>query len=177
MGTSGGVDTSGLSLISDQTLGADTASISFSSIPATYKHLLLLVQARSDAVATHTGLSMQFNGDTGANYDQQYLQSDNTTNTGARVTAQTALRAGIISAANAAANAASANRIDIPNYAGTTFLKHFVAQSSDSIATATPLLEMESGYWRSTAAITSILLFPASGNFKTGSRATLFGLV
>jgi uncharacterized protein YukE len=166
----------GAALIADTVLAADAASIDFANIPQTFRHLQLLVQARGDTAAAAAGLQTQFNGDTAANYDDQYVQSAAAVATAARAAAQTSMRAGVISANTSVANAASANRIDLPNYAGTTFFKHVLGQSGDSAGAGLPVLENNASYWRSTAAIVSIKLFPSAGNFRAGSRATLLGL-
>lgn len=58
-------------LVLIQTLTPSSGNVaSFTSIPATYKHLILEISARSDAAGvTAVNCSTTFNGDGGANYD------------------------------------------------------------------------------------------------------------
>ena len=66
-------------LISSQTLGSSAASVTFSSIPATYTDLVLKVSVRSDVAATADTLFMQFNSITsGYSETNLYANSANT---------------------------------------------------------------------------------------------------
>lgn len=165
-----------IALITDTTLGSPAADITFSSIPGTYKHLLILAQARSSNAAA-TVLSCQLNADTGSNYDFQILQADSTSLSGSRTLATTSIRAGVMAGTNNTA-AAGASAIHIPNYAGTTFHKSLLSQTHyrNAASFADLQLENEVGVWRSTSAITSVKLFGSSGNLDTGTRMTLYGI-
>jgi hypothetical protein len=169
------------------TLVAAAASVRFptsGSLPQNYRHIRLRWQARSDAVAVNTQLTMQFNGDTAANYDREQTYFQGTANPPSNVSgalesmAQTTLQVGEFSAASAPAGATGAGAVDILNYAGTTFRKDVLARSylkkGDTAGASNLTLEDWVGEWRSTAAITSIVLSPAAGNFVAGSVFTLF---
>ena len=63
-------------LISSNTLTSSAASVTFSSIPATYTDLVLRISARSDRVSTTDRLRLTFNSDTATNYSNITLVGD-----------------------------------------------------------------------------------------------------
>lgn len=168
----------GLVKLGDTTLASDATNITFSSIPSGFSALRLEIQARSDATATSDPVGVQFNSDTDSHYDIQSVSSNNSTTTSASAVAQTSAQASLVPAASdTRAAIASAITVVIPNYDKTTFEKslHVEGGFADSTA-ANCYAVLQTCSWRSTSAITSIKLFPQVGtNFKTGSRAVLYG--
>ena len=80
--------------------------------------------------------------------------------------------------ASAPSGAADAIEIFIPDHAGTTFQKVGVGRNTITRSTtvsANNFIESTRFYWRSTAAITSVTLTLASGNYDVGSTFTLWG--
>ncbi len=65
--------------------------------------------------------------------------------------------------------------LDIFSYAGSTNKTSLGTQSRDNNGSGT--VGQFVHLWRSTSAINSIALFPNSGNFKTGTIATLYGIL
>ena len=73
-----------LHILSTQTLTAAAASVTFTlgtlvtdwdtAESITSRHLVLLVNAASDAATTLKDGRVQFNGDTGSNYNSQYIR-------------------------------------------------------------------------------------------------------
>jgi hypothetical protein len=174
-----------LTLIDDQTLGADAAQITFSSIAGTYKHLRIIFQARGTSAAGVVAFRAQFNADTAANYDTIFLVASgsgaNTTATpgggrtdGAAPT--TSLYVAQLPDSTSPAGSAGAGDLLIPNYAGTVFHKQTRSVDYGRTGTSAQSVGDYGGTWRSTAAITAIRLFPLSGNLLAGSRASLYGL-
>ena len=165
-----------LALIGTQTLAAATASIDFSGIPQTYTDLLLKVLAKSDAATNLSNLDLQFNGDSGNNYDWTLL-SATTSATATNVTATNVIQLGYTSAASSGAGTAGIQDVIIPNYAGTLFWKYVRGQGIYAYNTSAGGLNLLSvaGQWRSTAAITSLHLFLVTGNFVAGSTVILYG--
>ena len=152
------------------------ASVTFSSIPSTYKHLLVKWQARCDnAVAANT-LLLRMNADTGANYDYAFT-SANATFGGTSAVAQTSVRFGTVQGTSAAANVGAAGTLQISNYKGTTFYKTFHAQlwRQDAATTGGSYVESSAGHWKSTVAVTSLTILPSAGNFVVGSRFDFYG--
>ena len=71
---------SGWELISETELGASAASVTFSSIPGTYRSLFIVAQARTDRAASDADtLNVRFNSDTGNNYDRLAVVFGNST--------------------------------------------------------------------------------------------------
>lgn len=167
----------GLTLIKDVLLTATTASITFSSIPGTYKTLILDLYG----AVTTTGVSdepiyLTFNADGGANYD--YLAQLGVTNAGglsSQAYGATQISLVNLPGGNAPAGSAGSVYVRIPNYAGTTFWKTLVATGGDHWGTSNNTVLDLLGDWHSTSAITEIGLAPESGSFSAGTRATLWG--
>lgn len=159
--------------------GAGT--VSFTSIPSSgFKDLVFVVYGAGTQVSTSTSIQMTFNGDTGANYDLQYMQNTSGTTAGAsEVRAGTSITDIIaLPAASAPANTGGSGYIYIPDYGQTTFHHSGNAWSNTKIGTSANQLftRTSAWWWRSTAAITRVDLTLASGNFVTGTTITLYAL-
>lgn len=164
-----------LVLISEQT-PSGTATVSFTSIPATYRDLVVIVRGRAAATAVASSIGLQFNGDTGANYFRQRLTGNNATASAAIAVAVTSMDIGNILAATATANFASGTEITIYDYRGTTFTKVAFSQMTypETAAAAGQFVEIRSGGWNNTNAITQVDVICGS-NFVSGSVVSLYG--
>ena len=164
--------------IADSTLSGDAASISFSSIPAIYAHLYLECYLRADNAATTQNTYFRFNADSGANYDYQNILGSAATASATEAFGQTLMFITGIPGNNAGANLFAGVTIDVPHYAQTANNKDIIVQSAGKIGTSTGNLGVSAtvGFWRSNAAVSTITIGPATGNLKSGSRATLFGM-
>jgi hypothetical protein len=151
--------------IATQTLGSAAASVTFSSIPSTYTDLVL-VAAGSMTTGGATGLSLQFNGDTGLNYSKTEVLGDGSTATSSRSSGFGSMNIGLID------STAQCNSIfQIMNYANTTTYKTALARGNN----ASGYVRAGVGLWSSTAAITSVTVLPPY-NFATGSTFSLYGI-
>jgi len=157
-------------------LGANAATISFSSIPGTYQTLQIVIQGRLTASVADDYFYIQFNGDTGANYDNQQLFADQGTASAAVQTGQTKARCGTMTGATGPTNGAGVNIMTIPFYANTTFTKTLRSSGAEKYSSVNFPLNEFAVRWNSTSAITSITFLLSSGNFLSGSRATLYGM-
>lgn len=166
-----------IELIGSATLASDQAAITFSTIPATYSHLLLVASLRGANASTTIGLNITFNGDTGSNYDSQYLAGATASATSGEAFAQAAIGASMPSASGTA-SVFSAHMMLIPCYATTDRNKAMFSLGARKHSTSTGGLQFraDSGHWRSTSAITTVALTPATGNMLAASRASLYGL-
>jgi len=165
--------------IAESVLGVVTASVTFSSIPGTYRHLMIVWAGRGDNATASVGLIMQANTDTAANYDSELYQfHGSVSGPFVQETIATATPTiGDMCAASATANFAGGGVIEIHDYAGTTFNKQATGRSAFKTANTTGNLnhEVEAWFWRSTAAITSLKFFPSAGNFAAGTMLQLYG--
>jgi hypothetical protein len=157
-------------LIASQAL-AGVANFTFSSIPTGFKDLELRVRGRCSDAVTSENLQIQFNGDTGNNYDyQQENRFGLGTGNGVAFAAM-----GAIAGASATANYDTTLAIDVFNYGSANFKAMRCYEELLVSQTAGGMLQQTTGgWWRSTAAITSIKATMASGNI-TGS-ASLYGI-
>ena len=152
--------------IATNTLGSATASVTFSSIPGTYKDLVLVINGGN---SVGTNLSLQFNSDTGSNYSSTRLQGDGSTASSSRFSSQVEMIGPQIS--TSIDNVIIAN---IMNYSNATTYKSALMRGSD----ASSLVNAYVGLWRSTAAITSvkIITYTNSYTINSGSTLTLYGI-
>jgi hypothetical protein len=170
-----------MTLITDTLLGGDTASFDFTSIAGTYKHLEIIFQGRSINGGSDTDfITIRFNNDSGSNYHGFWMQLFNgfTTASGNEDTGATSFaHAILVPGATSTAGAVASGKIVIPDYASTTFHKSFSFQGFDAKAESTTNLRVQAsgGVWASTAAITRVTL-AGTGSWKTGSRASLYGI-
>ena len=176
-GSSGGAAGDLVKLSEQIVSGSAAASITFASIVGTYRHLEMLFIGRGDVSAGNANFGVRFNGDSGANYDIQQIQGNNTTPGAYGVPAQTSINPFFIAGNTAPAGAVGTTRLLIYDYARAVWRKQ--VQGENYLDTADSAggsyTTLGGGVWRSTAAITSITLISISGNFAVGTLATLYG--
>ena len=160
----------------DETTPTGT-STTFSSL-GSYTHLMIVYTARGDQSATSTAMQLTFNADAGANYDAQRTTFGSSSSF-ATQTAANFVQIANVTAATGVANYPSSGTIYIYDYRGTTFYKSLELQSAAEITALSAgniVTRNCSGWWRNTAAITSITITLASGNFVSGSKFSLYGI-
>lgn len=167
-----------LVLLEDKLLTAAAASFDFTGIPATYRHLLLIVNGRGSVAAGSTLLQLTLNGDGAANYDGQRLVGIDITPSASAQAAATFVNVGDLAGATLPAGISGHTTLTLYDYAGTTFQKTLTGSAGVrfGVAAADMVLTNFMGAWRSTAAVTRVTIAPAAGNFIAGSRATLYAL-
>lgn len=163
------------------------ADVIFTGYPADASRLELRVIGRSTDTSGHdpvvspgaAQIQVQFNGDTGPNYKYGLT---NTNSGGVQASdgasGTTTGVAGVLAnnnASNLSGDAGVAN-IDILSYANTTRYKHALGHYSyEAAANPTPF---NTGYagcvWLSSAAITSVRVFPELGDWADGSIVELW---
>jgi hypothetical protein len=138
----------------------------------------VVVSGRGDTAAVAANVQLQFNGDTGSNYDWQYFLAQNTSITGGATLTSTSAFIGQIPAATATAGVGGGAQATIHNYAGTALQKDGVFQANGKDGTgATNIVQWNGGFnWRSAAAINSIKVTLGAGGFVDGSIITVYGI-
>jgi hypothetical protein len=155
--------------IATTTLGSAASSITFSTIPATYTDLKLVVVCKS--VGSSTGY-VQFNSDTGSNYSRLNVRGNGSV---AASNANSNISDGVpIQTSNATGTNPVLWTLDIFSYAGSTNKTTLASASNDQNGSGN--LEWSIGLWRNTAVITSLKLQSTIDNFDTGTTATLYGI-
>lgn len=159
--------------------GAAVASVTFSSIPQTYRGLQIDWIARDDNIGTgFAQLSLRFNTDAGAVYDWEILFATAAVITAAELIGATSIRAGYVTQGGCPAGVFSAGRIVIPRYTGTVHHKECSSTFGAKTASAGGGMTVAAsfGNWRSANAITSVTLLSSTGNLVAGSAFALYGL-
>lgn len=167
-----------------------TAAITWSSIPATYNHLLIIGQGKFTETSVQSdNILMTVNGDSSASYSwlQQYATNVSGATTGALYGGQNTGSAGTswpmlrfaTSEAGSAANGGGGWAI-IPNYTSTIFNKCFTSISGSGYGTTAFVDQfIRSGWYNPSAqaAISSITLTaPGSKFFQQGTFLGLYGI-
>jgi hypothetical protein len=160
-----------------------SATISFTSIPSTYKHLQIRGIARSTrADFAIDQLYTRFNSDTGSNYSWHWLSGNGSTASTDVGTSATSMNLGWF-ATNAAAsvtNAFGGLVIDILDYANTSKYKTVRTLIGNDLngggSPFTGTVSLISGLWQSTSAITSISFDPSAADFAQYSSFALYGI-
>lgn len=158
------------------TVNPSGTSVTFSSIPSTYKHLQVRIISRTTRNdASVDGIYLRMNGDTGGNYSYHLLQGN-----GSAASGYSGTNAGNIVAAFNGADAQTGASIfngavfDILDYANTN--KYKTTRSLFGYdANGSGTITFGSANWRSTSAITS-LTFLAEGTFVSNSSFALYGI-
>lgn len=151
-------------------------TISFSSIPSTYRHLQIRAIARTTELSTGFAyLTMNFNGVSTSDYAQHKLIGDGSAASATGVGFQTSIEIGNCVKNSEPANILGVTIIDIHDYASTTKNKT-VRSISGWDTNGSGRMMLLSGLFVNTTAITSITLQNSSGNFTTSSVFALYGI-
>ena len=154
--------------IATTTTASSAASVTFSSIAGTYTDLVIIVNA---GTSTNADLHLQFNGDTATNYSRTVLSGNGTAASSSRQSSVAYYRADSVGYLNTSfPNFVGV--INIMNYSNATTYKTAISRTNNA-ATG---VDASVGLWRSTSAITSIVLFPDVGTLTNGSTFTLYGI-
>ena len=144
------------------------SSVTISAIPATYQHLQVIIRNALPAT-DNTAFKVRFNSDTSTNYRSGGYDGV----------------AGAMSATSGNLQGESDNTVSTFNltqfyvwdYANTTTAKFYYFQQMTTNATTTTNVGLETGYgvYNQTGAISSITLFPTTGNWTSGT-AYVYGV-
>jgi len=149
--------------IATTTLSSAAATVTFSSISASFTDLVLVVNGTWSGTNNFQAITLVFNSDTGANYSRTVLQGDGSSASSSR---ESTGNWGII------ASDQSNSILHIMNYSNTTTYKTVVSRGSS----AGYIVRAVVGLWRSTSAINSVEVKTASNNFNSGTSLTLYGI-
>jgi hypothetical protein len=158
--------------IATVTVGSAVSSISFTSIPSTFKHLQ--VRAIQATTTTDDDIECRFNSDTGSNYSVHRLRGNGSAASADGYANVTQFEVG---RSPSAASAFGPLVFDILDYADTN--KYTTGRSLfGSDGNGSGWIMLSSGNWRNTAAITTIQLRPSAGGntFVTNSHFALYGI-
>ena len=163
--------------IATVTVGSPQSTITFSSIPQTYKHLQLRITGRGTNASNQQEMAMTYNGNTSGVYSRHLLYGN-----GSSIEADG--RGGTdptffmcwIAGGNATANAHGICIVDIMDYTSGKTKTTSVLTALDRNGGG--LVGIESSHFDSTSGISSISMItqPAGNNFAQYSSFALYGI-
>ena len=161
--------------IATVTASSGATSITFSSIPSTYKALQVRWLAQTYNTTSNEGLYIQFNGDTATNYSFHYLNGDGA-NAGASGGASVIYPCLTPTILPPSGSTYGAGILDVIDYASTSKNKTArMFSGKDTNGATTQNVVLASGAWFNTAAITS-LTFKTGTGFSSTSTFALYGI-
>lgn len=153
--------------IATYTVTTAQASYTFSSIPATYTDLIMVIAGIPST--TTVGQTLRVNGDTGSNYSTTLINGNGTIYPSARYTNNTGWEGMNYNAALAPIYNTITSFL---NYSNATTFKTALTRYNGSNVEVSASVNL----WRNTAAITSITALIPSGTYAAGSTFTLYGI-
>jgi Na+-transporting NADH:ubiquinone oxidoreductase subunit NqrB len=174
-GAGGGSAGNAMELISTQILGSTAASVTFSSIPSTFRHLQVRLTARdTSAGGSAVVLYMTFNGDVANSYNRHRLYGNGTSVISMNAGSDQNLWIGESIGSDGATGNFGASITDVLDYAQTT--KYKTIRSFGGV-TGFNEVNIISGAWRNTAAISTLRIAAGLSTFAVGSRFSLYGIL
>ena len=168
--------TSSYESIASYTATGSETSFTFNSVPGTYASVQIRGLFRtSNTSGTNWFTLIQFNSDTGANYSYHGLRGNGSVASAYGSSSETYGLA--IDSGDSATSTLGwgVGIVDIHDYASTTKNKT-IRSFTGFDENGDGFVELVSGGWFSTSAITSIKLFFSPGTFSAGSVFSLYGI-
>lgn len=159
--------------IQSTTLGSASSTITFSSIASTWTDLRLVLVASTTGTSDYD-LKLNFNSDTATNYSRTGIDAIGSTIYVFRNSNQTSLSYVYVLGIDPTPALIT---YDIFSYAGGTYKTTLITASHDVNSAGNNTVNRTVGLWRSTSAITDILLTASGTTFATGTTATLYGIL
>lgn len=147
--------------LANTTVSSNTTEVTMSSIPATYRDLVLIVAG--NATAGGNALLLKFNGSTS---NMSYVQMIGT-GSAATSNAASAMNVGAVFTSQ------GVNIINIMDYSATDKHKTVISRGS----TASDDTRAIAARWGSTNAVTSIGIYLNNNQFASGTSFALYGII
>lgn len=182
LGGGGAVDTGAMIPIRSYIVpSGGAATITFSSIPQTYKHLQLRINARSsENVTGQANFTMNFNSDTThTNYRSHWMRgTGSATQSGDLQSSSYYIYTGTITCSGTGQNSMFGTTIvDILEYTNTNKYKTVKSMGGADLNNTDGLINFVSGVWFSTSAVTGFTFsLPGGGVFQPYSQFALYGI-
>ena len=152
------------------------ATVEFTSIPSTYKHLQ--VRAIGRTTTANTGVDnvyVRVNSDSGTNYARHHIIGNGSTASAGSASSTNQAVLGDIARNNNTSGMFGAFVIDILDFANTSKYKTFRAISGSDL-NGSGEMRFRSSLWMNTNAISTITLIPENNNFAEHSQFALYGI-
>jgi hypothetical protein len=159
--------------IATTTLGTAAASITFSSIPATYTDLRVIWTVRASTTSVFPYVT--YNNDTATNYSWTRLYGDGASAASQANTSRAYIAPQWLTGISNATDEFNLLTLDVFSYAGSTYKTTLTTSQADKNGSGT--VERTAALWRSTSAINRIDLTASSSTWAAGTTATLYGIL
>lgn len=166
-------------LLAATTLAAPAATVTFSAISGAYQDLELRFSAQSNLNANTDTVTLQFNGDTGNNYDYERISGIGNAAAAVSATTQPNITIGEVNGepGTIAGGDFAGAIVEILNYAQSGQYKPVFARVGTVATTINATVKVTTGKWyNSSGAITSIVV-ACGGQFVAASNFRLYGLL
>ena len=154
------------SSLASTTLSTSAASVTLSSISSAYTDLVLVTQ-HTCASGTNNQLVIRPNSDSSAIYSRTGVTGDGSAPSSFQLTGEQGIFVSYVG--NNTDITTSVNHFQ--NYSSTNINKSIITRSNNYLFPRAQIT-----LWRSTAAISSLYIYPYSGTFAAGSIFTLYGI-
>jgi hypothetical protein len=154
-------------LIDSEVLASAAASVTFTSIPADYRDLILVWDyLGSGGIAS---AQIQFNGDTASNYNLVRMTGNGSTTASAALSARTAI---FLSIFDATTTERSLGLIQVMDYSATDKNKTVLCRAN----VASAGVQATAGRWANNSAVSSLTVSTGSNSYAAGSTFYLYGI-
>lgn len=151
-----------------------SGTISFTSIPSTYKHLQIRFMGKASGTGGVENPSLRFNNDSANNYSAHRLYGNGSSASADAFTSVAQIRAGFFPDSSTA-NLMGVSIIDILDYTNTN--KNKVVKILSGVdQNGSGYVTLSSGAWYSTSAINRIDLIEPGLNWTSNSTFALYGI-
>jgi hypothetical protein len=148
------------------TLGSSSSSVTFSSIPATYRDLVLVINGTTTVGAN---LRLRINSDTGANYNRAVFAGDGSVTYSIAQAAINQINLDSFGFFDTTIGTTIAQFLD---YSATDKHKTVLSRANNTTNGVSSMV----GRYASTSAITSLNTFPSAGSYATGTTFNLYAI-
>lgn len=161
--------------IASTTLGSDAANVEFSSIAGTYTDLRLVMMVQQQ---TQSASYIRVNSLTTNIYSVTSLSGDGSSATSTRFNATTLAGNGAWVAPQGGVTNTDFTTVvvDFLSYANSNVFKTVLASWANNAGSLTPTVGRAVNLVQTTNAITTLTIRPVSGNWKSGSTFSLYGI-
>ncbi len=167
-------------LLETEILTGTQNGVTFSSLDdyaSNYQHLQIRAVARSNNLYTYEEMGMRLNSDSGSNYARHKMRGNGSSVSSSANTGQNKMEVGAMLGGNASSDTFGVTVIDILDPFETT-KNTTVRALSGRLTSGDTQIDLGSGFWNNTNAVTSIELFHAisgASGWVSGSRFSLYG--
>jgi hypothetical protein len=155
---------------------AGASTISFTSIPSTYKHLQIRAIARTARTEPEDYVYLRFNSDSGSNYAWHNIEASGSSVVANPVTSTAQIFTIFTTTAQSGANIFGAGVIDILDYTNTSKYKTVRTLTGDD-KNGSGFMVFGSGLWQNSNVVSAITLINhGATNFQQYSSFALYGI-